>query len=163
MSVTHDFECRAHGTFEARVAAGDVPPCPQGCSPDFVRLVFKSAPNIGTDRVRTASRLVQEAADMQGLSDIDISPSTPGDSPADKNFKRSGNPIRPIAMPPGKYMSALTHRANELSNLGFGHPYDSREWRTDQKTGTRLHYAAPPIAPVPMNQFGIEMTRVREK
>lgn len=166
MSVSHDWECRAHGVFEARVTPGTVPPCPQGCSPSFVALVYLTPPSIGSDRVRTASRLVREMADMQGLTDIDISPSTPGDSVADKNFKRSGNPIRAQAVSGvdvAKYIGAQLHQGNALTAAGFGHSYDAREWRTDKQSSARVHYAAPPLEPLPMNQFGVEITRVREK
>ena len=166
MSVTHSFECRAHGAFEARVEVGTVPECPLGCSSEFVQLVFLTPPSIATEKVRTATRLVREMADMQGITDIDISPHTPGDSPADKNWKRSGNPICPIAVKGtdvGKFIGAQTHQGNALTRMGFGHPYDSREWRTNTQTGKRLHYASPPLEPMPMNQFGVEMTRVREK
>lgn len=166
MSVTHSFECRGHGVFEARVKVGVVPACPYGCSPSFVQLVFLTPPSIGSEKVRTASRLVREAADLQGLSDIDISPSRPGDSVADRNFKRSGNPIRAQAvshMNVAKYVGAQLHQGNALTAVGFGHPYDAREWRTDKESGHKLHYASPPLEPLPSNQFGVEVMRVREK
>lgn len=166
MSVTHSFECRAHGVFEKRVKAGTVPACPKGCSQDFVQLVFLTPPSIGSEKVRTASRLVREMADTQGLSDIDISKSTPGDSVADKNFKRSGNPIRAQAvgrMDVGRFIGAQLSPGNTLTAAGFGHPYDAREWRTDQTSGHRVHYASPPIEVLPMNQYGVQMTRVRER
>ena len=166
MSVTHSFECKVHGGFEARVEAGSVPDCPQGCSAFFVQLVFITPPSIGSEKVRTASRLVREMADMQGLTDIDVSPSTPGDSVADKNFKRSGNPIRPQAVGAGevsRYIGAQLAPGNGLAAVGLGHPYDSREWRADKQTGHKVHYASPPLEPTPINQFGVEMTRVRGK
>lgn len=166
MSVTHSFECRAHGVFDARVSSGEVPACPCGCSPAFVKLVFITPPAIATEKVRTATRLVREMADIQGLTDIDISPSRPGDSVADRNFKRSGNPIRAQAVKAvdvGRYVGAQLHQGNALTAAGFGHPYDSREWRTDKASGRRLHYAQPPLEPLPTNQFGVEITRVREK
>lgn len=166
MSVTHSFECKVHGVFDARVDAGQVPDCPLGCSSAFVQLVFLTPPSIATEKVRTATRLVREMADMQGLTDIDVSPSSPGDSVADKNWKRSGNPIRPQAvghLDVGRYIGAQTYQGNALTAAGFGHPYDAREWRSDKQSGKRLHYASPPLQVMPMNQFGIEMTRVREK
>lgn len=163
MSVRHDFECLAHGVFEARVQAGVIARCPHGCGREMVSLVFLTPPAISSERVRTATRLVREMADLQGLSDIDISPSRPGDSVADRNFKRSGNELAPQALPMSKYMGALTHRSNELSNLGFGHPYNPHEWSQDQKTGVRRHVAAPPLQPLPMNQYGVSVQRMREK
>ena len=102
-------------------------------------------------------------ADLQGLSDIDVSPSRPGDSVADRNFKRLGNPIaaRPASF--GQYMGALTHRANELANAGFGNRYNPGEWSVDKRSGVRRHVASPPNEPLPMNQFGVSVARVREK
>jgi len=95
MSVTHDFNCGLHGEFTARVESGVTPMCPYGCSSEFVKLVFLTPPSIGTQRVRNASRMIKEALDAQGLTDCDISKSTPGSSPADKNWKRnSKNPIK---------------------------------------------------------------------
>ena len=161
--VIHDWECRVHGVFTKRVKAGTVPPCPKGCTPYFVHLVHLMAPSIGTDRVRTATRLVREVADSQGLSDIDVSPSTPGDSVAAKNFLRSQNQVRARAVDFATYMSALTNRSNELSKLGFGHPYEPSEWKQTAEGKMRHAGAQPPVTDTPMNQFGVEMQRVKEK
>jgi hypothetical protein len=163
MSVLQDFECVAHGVFEARVQAGCIPKCPRGCSRAFVQLVHLTPPAIGSEKVRTATRLVREMAQLQGLSDIDVSPSTPGDSVADKNFLRSGNAVRAQALPVGRYLSAMTYRSNELAKAGFGHAYNPHEWTQDVKTGVRRHVASPPNEPLPMNQFGVSVSRVREK
>jgi hypothetical protein len=102
-------------------------------------------------------------ADLQGLTDIDVSPSTPGGSVAEKNFMRSGNEVRPQAVPVGKYLGAMTHRANELTAAGFGNPYNPQEWSTNAKTGVRRHVASPPIERLPVNQYGVSIARVREK
>jgi hypothetical protein len=163
MAVTHNFECAAHGAFEARVEGGEIPWCPRGCSPSFVQLVFLTPPNISSARVRVASQLVREMADIQGLSDIDTSPSRPGDSVADRNFKRSGNAVRAQALPMGNYIAGMTHRANELVNAGFGNRYNPQEWSRDPKTGKARHVASPPLEPLPMNQYGVSVSRVREK
>jgi hypothetical protein len=108
-----------------------------------------------------ASRLVREMADLQGLSDIDTSPSRPGDSVADRNYKRSGIAAR--AMPMGNYLAGMTHRANELVNAGFGNPYNPHEWRRDKTSGKAIHVASPPREPLPMNQYGVSVSRVRER
>ena len=166
MGVTHSFECRAHGVFEARVKVGTIPSCRRGCSPDFVKLVFLEPPNIGSERVRNATRLVREMADAQGLTDIDVSPSRPGDSVADRNYKKSGNPIQARAVSRvdvGKYIGAQVSPGNALTAAGFGHAYDAKEWRTDKKSGHKLHYAGPPLEPLPMGQDGVEVQRVRVK
>lgn len=161
--VTHDFECRAHGVFPARVEYGEVPACPKGCAPSFVRLVILHPPAMGSERVRYATRAVREVADSQGLSDIDISPSRPGDSVADRNYKKNGPKLAAQAVDFNKYMGALTHKANELTNIGFGHPYDAREWKERKETGKVAHVGAPPpVVDVPMNQFGVQMKRVKD-
>lgn len=148
--------------FEARVEAGTVPWCPYGCTPSFVQLVHITPPSISSERVRTATRLVREMADMQGLTDIDVSPSTPGDSVADKNFKRAGGKIQAFAGANfNQHIGALKYRANELANAGFGNRYNPHEWSTDQKTGTRRHVASPPLETLP--RVPTEMTRVRGK
>jgi hypothetical protein len=152
MSVLHQFECAAHGVFETRVQAGIIPPCPKGCSKAFVQLVYLTPPSIGTERVKLASNLIKRAAELQHLSDIDVSPSSPGGSVADKNFLKSGNPIRAQAGPTFKVGSAqgqidinsLPRGANGLNEAGFGHRYNQAEWRTG-KDGKRRHYAQPPI------------------
>lgn len=162
--VIHDFECMAHGAFSKRVKAGTIPSCPRGCSPYFVHLVFLTAPAIGSEKVRTATRLVREVADSQGLPDIDVSPSRPGDSVADRNFRKSGNEIRARAADFNTYMKALTHRSNELTRLGFGHAYDPHEWKERKGSGKLAHVGAQgPITDLPSNQFGVQMYRVKEK
>jgi hypothetical protein len=83
MSITAEFECSWHGPWEARVQSGVIPQCPHGCSPDFVKRVFLTPPSIATERVKNATRIVKDAIDSMGLADLDISPSTPGNSPAD--------------------------------------------------------------------------------
>ena len=150
MSVLHNFECAAHGLFEQRVQPGVTPKCPKGCSSYFVKLVFLTPPNLGSERVRNATRLVREMADTQGLSDLDVSPSRPGDSVADRNFKKSGNPLRAVSGNFSTYMSALTHRENALTRVGFGHPYNAAEWRTIKETGKQRHAGAqPPLESAP--------------
>lgn len=161
MSVLHNFECAAHGIFEARVQAGVIPQCPKGCSKAFVELVYLTAPAIGTEKVRFATNLIKRAAELQGLSDIDVSPSTPGGSVADKNFLKSGNPIRAQAGPTFN-VGALQGRVdirqlppggNGLYETGFGHRYDPTEWRTG-KDGKRRHYASPPLESLPTRYAG---------
>lgn len=162
MSVTHDFSCMVHGAFEAKVRAGTLPPCPKGCSPYFVRLVFLTAPSIATERVRTATRLVREAADAQGLTDIDVSPSRPGSSVADRNFKRSGNTSAAMSLDFNKYIKQVTPGPNQITRLGMGNAYDPHEWRQSKETGKLVHAgAAPPREPLPVGQFGVEVKRMR--
>lgn len=160
MSVLHDFECQAHGGFEARIEEGVIPWCPYGCSPGFVQLVFIKPPLISNERFRVANKLVREMADMQGLSDIDVSPSSPGDSVADKNFKRAGGRIAAVAGGSVRqYVGAMTYQANELTRAGFGTPYNPNEWQVDKKSGVRRHFAGPAREPVPA--VPTQITRVR--
>lgn len=160
MGVINNFECAAHGIFEATVEQGQVPWCPQGCSPGFVQLVFIKPPLISNERYRVANKLVREMAEMQGLSDIDVSPSSPGNSVADKNFIRAGGRIQAFSGGNvGRYVGAMTYRANELTNAGFGNPYNPNEWSTDKKTGVRRHFASPAREPLPA--VPTQMTRVR--
>lgn len=159
MAILHNFECAAHGVFEARVEAGAVPPCPHGCSPGFVQLVILKAPAIGSERVKTATRLVREMADIQGLSDIDVSPSSPGNSVAERNWKKLHPDQQARTGNLKQYMSALTHADNALVRTGFGNRYNPHEWMTDKKTGARRHVASPPVEPLP--SVPTEMTRVR--
>jgi hypothetical protein len=155
MSVLHDFECAAHGRFEARVQAGVIPQCPKGCSKAFVALIHTKV-SIASERVKTSTRLVREMADAQGLLDIDVSPSTPGGSVAEKNYLKSRNPITAqagstwnVAGLSGQVdVAKLPHGANGLTNSGFGHPYNRTEWRTG-KDGKTRHYGSPPLEPLP--------------
>lgn len=161
MAILHNFECQAHGVFEASVAAGTVPWCPQGCSPAFVQLVILKAPLVSNERFRVANKLVRQMADLQGLSDIDVSPSSPGDSVADKNYRKLHPDQRARAGNFSDYMAGLSHRSNELTNAGFGNRYNPQEWMTDRKSGVRWHVASPPREPLP--SVPTEMTRVRER
>jgi hypothetical protein len=62
-----------------------------------------------------------------------------------------------------KFLGAMTHKGNELTNTGFGHAYDASEWKKDDKTGTVRHVdAKSPIAPLPLGSTGVSIERVRE-
>ena len=153
MSVTHSFECAAHGPFDARVTQGEIPTCPRGCSPYFVRLVFLKPPAIASERVRTATRLVREMADAQGLSDIDTSPSRPGDSVAERNWKKA-HPGAPAAFAGANLNKFLSNVPNDnvLNRAGFGRPYNPGEW----KNGVHYGSTSPP------EKLPTELVRVRE-
>lgn len=141
--VTHDFECLAHGQFEARVKKGEKPKCPKGCGKSLVTLVFNRAPGVVSARTRTSDRLVKEMAAAQGLSDISTSPSRPGGSVMDRIRKKYGAHIKPEQMPRAvdaqQYLGAMTHRANELTNVGLGHKYESTQWQKDKESGKVRH------------------------
>jgi hypothetical protein len=177
MAVTHDFECAAHGHFEARVKAGTVPRCPKGCSKALVKLVHLRPPGTVGARTRSADRLLRQAAEMQGLSDISTSPSRSGGSVADRNRRKNGAPVQnemlpTIAQARGAPMSvsqilgALTNKSemtNALHDSGFGHGYDANEWKKDPKTGTVRHVGAKEaIAKIPTGSTGVSIERVRE-
>lgn len=168
--MTHDFECAAHGIFQARVNRGVVPRCPKGCSKALVKLVFLRAPGTVSARTRTSDRLVREMAQAQGLTDISTSPSRPGGSVAQRNRAKSqgakANPYpAELAARPGpgalpKFLASLGHQENALAGAGFGHQHNPAEWKTDPKTGVTRHVAAPPpnITAPPAS-----VERVREK
>lgn len=165
--VTNDFSCAAHGHFEAKVKAGTVPKCPKGCSKAFVTLVHLKAPSFGSARVRTGDRLLREAAQMQGLSDISTSPSRPGGTVAERNAaKNRAFPAQAaaVAAPLSKFLGAMTHKENALSRIGLGHAYEPAEWKKDEKTGTVRHIGAQgPIAQIPVGTTGVSIDRVKEK
>jgi hypothetical protein len=175
MSVTHDFECAAHGVFEARVKGGQIPRCPKGCSKQFVKLVRLCPPGVVGARTRTADKLLREAAAMQGLSDISTSPSRPGGSVAQRNRMRNGGPTRNQDLHPAaqaraeplsvsKALAALTVKeSSTLAHLGFGHEYNKAEWKKDDKTGVVRHVGAPPPRiPRPTGSTGVSVERVKE-
>jgi hypothetical protein len=173
MSALRDWECLAHGVFEARtVSAQTVPKCPKGCSRSLVKLVHLRAPGHVSARTRTGDRLLREAADGAGLSDISTSPSRPGGSVAQRNRMKLRGPkgreypdvAKALPVDFGKYIGALTHQANELTNLGFGHAYDASQWKSDKETGRTVHTAAPPpVREIPVNSVGVSIERVKEK
>jgi hypothetical protein len=116
--------------------------------------VFVTAPSIGSERVRTATRLVREMAETQGLSDIDTSPSRPGVSVADRAWKKNNKSVVAEARPAGdlgKFLASAP-RDNVLNRAGFGHPYNPSEWREGRHLGSS---AAPEKLPT-------EVVRVRE-
>jgi hypothetical protein len=174
MSVLHDWQCLAHGVFEKRVQPGRIPKCPKGCSSSFVKLVYLKPVGTVSARTRKSDKLVREMADAQGLSDISTSPSRPGGSVAQRNRMKNGMrgpqgreyPDFAAAQPAqlSKFLGAMTHKANELSNAGFGHKYDPSEWKKDDKSGAVRHVGAHgPIAPLPVGSTGVSVERVREK
>jgi hypothetical protein len=115
--------------------------------------VFVTAPSIGSERVKAATRLIEEVAKTQGLSDIDASPSRPGVSVADRNWKKN-NRVSAEARPGGdlgKFLSSAP-RDNVLNRTGFGHPYNPHEW----KGGRHLGSSTPP------EKLPTEVVRVRE-
>src|SRR5579859_2230254 len=153
--VIHDFECLAHGRFEARVKAGTIPKCPKGCGKSMVTLIFTQPVGHVSAKTRRGDKLVKEMAAMQGLSDLSTSPSRPGGSVMERLRMKHGAHLQPEQMPIAvdakQYLGALTHKANEITgeNMknftgGFhpGHEYDPGEWKTDKKTGKVLHVDA---------------------
>lgn len=158
--VEHDFECLAHGVFSKRVKAGTVPKCPKGCGSSMVRLVFLEPPKIGKVKYKRGDRLLREAAELQGLSDISTSPSRPGGSVMDRIRKKYGNHIRPEQMPvagTAEMLGAMTHRTNGLNNddmrnftqqafgreAVMGHAYDKSQWVKDKESGVVRHMDVP--------------------
>jgi hypothetical protein len=148
VAVLHDFECMAHGYFEARVGFGKLPRCPKGCSSSLVKQVRLKPPGFVSARSRKGDKLVREMAEAQGLSDISTSPSRSGGSVAERNRAKSQgakeNPYPPqaAAQAPSnvsKFLGALTHKENALANSGFGNPYNAAEWKKDDKTGAVRH------------------------
>lgn len=170
MGVLHAFQCRAHGVFDQIVSVKKkgvtVPKCPHGCSKSFVKLIFVQAPGHIRAGSKRADRLVREAAEMQGLSDLSLSPSRSGGSVMQRIRAKEKIPeaARARAVSFGEYMGALTHKENALSNIGMGHAYDKNEWKADDKTGKVRHVAAaPPVHTVPMGATGVSVERVKEK
>lgn len=175
MAVLHDWECLAHGVFEARGSADKPPRCPKGCSKSFVKLVRLQAPGFVGGGTRTADRLLREAAAMQGLSDISTSPSRPGGSVAHRNRMKNGvvrnEDLHPIAqaraepITVSKALAALTNREpSTLARVGLGHAYDKNEWKKDDKTGVVRHVGAQlPTVKVPTGSTGVSVERVKEK
>jgi hypothetical protein len=151
MPVTNSFECGFHGVFEVKIKPGLTPACPRGCSPHFVKLIHLTPPAIGSERVKTATKLIREAAELQGLSDIDNSPSRPGGSVAERNWAKQAGAH---AGKPGDLMKFLSAapRDNVLARTGFGHPFNPSEWRD----GRHLGSSAPP------EKLPTEVVRVRE-
>lgn len=183
MAVLHDWECMAHGHFEAKGSAEKPPKCPKGCSSSLVELIYLQPVRIGNARYKRGDRLVREAAEMQGLSDISTSPSRSGGSVAQRNRMRNRRSVlgpagRPDLQYPGDaaavgragklkfgdYIGALTHKGNALTDTGFGHAYDKNEWKKDDKTGAVRHVAAQgPIVSIPTGSTGVSIERVKER
>lgn len=146
MSVTHDFECLAHGQFESRTKK---PKCPKGCSASLVKMVFLQPVGFVSDRSRRSDKLVREMAQTQGLSDLSTSLSRPGGSVMDRLRKKHGSHLQPSQMPiavdPQTYLKAMTHQENALSRIGLGHAYDPSEWKPNEE-GKLRHETAKVIA-----------------
>jgi hypothetical protein len=148
MSVNAEWSCAFHGDFEARVQAGVTPHCPCGCSPEFVERVFITPPAIATERVRNASRIVKDAIDSMGLTDLDINPSTPGNSPAEKNLLKNKSSIKAEVWDQSRLKDVLSSfpagenyitKSPADGGAGLGNPYRKDEWQQDRKTGKLTH------------------------
>jgi hypothetical protein len=171
MGVLHAFKCKAHGVFEQRVEVKDgvqMPPCPRGCSKSFVELIFVQAPGHIRAGTKRADKLVREAAAMQGLSDLSLSPSRTGGSVMDR-LRRKHNEIPENAQARAgdlnTMLPAMTHKENAITGrVGLGNAYDKSEWKKDEKTGQVKHVGAQgPRHRVPMGATGVEVERVKEK
>jgi phage protein D len=111
-----------------------------------VKLVFITPPSIAHDRVKNASRILKDAIDSMGLSDLDISPSTPGNSPAEKNHLKYANKDIRAEVWSGDKLKGLVNSFPAGSGLqlaGLGNPYRKDQWSRDKKTGQLVHSAAP--------------------
>ena len=170
MGVLHAFQCKFHGTFEQRVEVREgveIPKCPRGCSKSLVKLVFVQAPGHIRPGTKRADRLVREAAEMQGLSDLSLSPSRSGGSVMDRlrsKHREIPENARARAGDYATHMPALTNRQNVLNETGFGDTYQASEWK-ENKAGQKVHTAAGHKTPhhqVPMGATGVEVERVKE-
>lgn len=143
MAVYADFECLAHGHFETKWSGKVVPKCPKGCSSTLVKHVYLQPVGFVSARTRTSDRLVKEMAAQQNLSDLSTSPSRPGGSVMDRLRKKHGAHLHesqiPRAVDAKEYMGALTHKSNEMTNIGLGHKYNAAEWKKDAETGKVKH------------------------
>ncbi len=68
--VLHDFECAAHGVFEKRVKADELPKCPQGCPRSFVKKVFLRAPAHVSNSTKFQDSAVRTLASDFGMTDV---------------------------------------------------------------------------------------------
>jgi hypothetical protein len=144
MSVNAEWSCAFHGDFEARVQAGVTPHCPCGCSPEFVERVFLTPPAISHDRVKNASRILKDAIDSMGLSDLDISPHTPGNSPAEKNhLKYASKEIKAEVWDAAKLKGLVSTFPSDsgLALTGLGNRYEAEQWQRNKTTGKLTHSA----------------------
>lgn len=174
MGVLHAFQCRAHGVFDQIVSVKKkgvtVPKCPHGCSKSFVKLIFVQAPGHIRAGSKRADKLVREAADMQGLSDISLSPSRSGGSVMDRLRRKNRSypdAAAAVAGDFGTMMPALRHKENMLQapEVHLGNAYEPSEWKKNE-AGQLVHTAAGHKTPnhqVPMGATGVEVERVKEK
>jgi hypothetical protein len=65
MSVTHDYECAAHGVFESKTGR-----CPYGCSKRFVQQVFLKPVGTRSHGTKRADRELNLLAKSYNMTDI---------------------------------------------------------------------------------------------
>lgn len=65
MPVLSDYNCPAHGYFEAFE-----PKCPHGCSPALIQKVFLKAPGLRSDRTKGIDKTLSGLAEDYGLTDL---------------------------------------------------------------------------------------------
>lgn len=65
MAVVKEWECKAHGYFDATEHR-----CPWGCPSEFVERVFLTPPTIGSARTKAADSTLRNLANDFGMTDI---------------------------------------------------------------------------------------------
>jgi hypothetical protein len=72
MAILKEFTCAAHGPFDEQVNGDEIPYCPTGCSPRFVRREIRTAPAARTVVTGKLDTLQRDIAHDFGLSDLKV-------------------------------------------------------------------------------------------
>ena len=95
MAAIFEWECMAHG----EIPDGPVGKCPAGCSPRFVKKVFRTPPNYHNGKTAYTDRTLRELADSCGLTDMKTDK---GDAEAGRSVMdniRKKQDFQPFAVP----------------------------------------------------------------
>ena len=99
MAILKEFNCRAHGNFEAYS-----PVCPYGCSERFVDRVILTAPAYHTGRTARTDRNLRGLAEQAGLTDMKNDPKS-GESVM-SSIKRGAHNVQWAGVPEGQVSAA---------------------------------------------------------
>jgi hypothetical protein len=115
MAILKEFTCAAHGPFDERVEGDEIPQCPTGCSPRFVRREIRTAPAMKTVISGRLDTLQRDIAHDFGLSDMKVSKDS--NSSVMENLRRGEDFSPKWVDVPNKMKSGWANRGEQAGSI----------------------------------------------